>query len=62
MKKNILIITAVFPPEPVTSATLNYDLAVALSLDYNVTVLTPRPSRPAGFDFSSIKHEDNLRF
>lgn len=53
--KNILIISAVFPPEPVTSATLNYDMAVALSEEYNVTVLTPKPSRPAGFDFTKIQ-------
>lgn len=62
MKKNILIITAVFPPEPVTSATLNYDLAVALSKKNNVTVLTPRPSRPAGFDFSNIIANEDKRF
>lgn len=53
--KNILIISAVFPPEPVTSATLNYDLALALSEEFNVTVLTPKPSRPAGFDFTKIQ-------
>lgn len=62
MKKNVLIITAVFPPEPVTSAILNYDLAVALSEKYNVTVLTPIPSRPAGFDFSKIENADNEKF
>ena len=62
MKKNVLIITAVFPPEPVTSATLNYDLAVTLSKKYNVTVLTPRPSRPAGFDFSTIIVSKNKGF
>ncbi len=62
MKKNVLIITAVFPPEPVTSATLNYDLAVALSEKYNVTVLTPHPSRPAGFDFSNIIVDKNKGF
>lgn len=61
-KNNILIITAVFPPEPLTSATLNYDLAVALSEKYNVTVLTPRPSRPVGFDFSNIKANENKKF
>lgn len=60
--KNVLIISGVFPPEPVTSATLNYDLAVALSKEYNVTVLTPRPSRPAGFDFSTIKPTEEKRF
>lgn len=62
MKKNVLIISAVFPPEPVTSATLNYDLAVALSKDYNVTVLTPKPSRPAGFEFSKIQTIEDKRF
>lgn len=62
MKKNILIITAVFPPEPVTSAILNYDLAVALSDKYNVTVLTPKPSRPSGFDFSNVEPVSDNRF
>lgn len=60
--KNILIISAVFPPEPVTSATLNYDLTVALSKEYNVTVLTPKPTRPAGFDFSKIQQTEEKRF
>ena len=62
MKKNVLIITAVFPPEPVTSATLNYDLAVGLSEKYNVTVLTPKPSRPSGFDFSKVNKDIDKRF
>lgn len=52
--KNILIVTAVFPPEPVTSATLNYDLASKLASSYNVVVLKPTPSRPAGFDFANL--------
>lgn len=60
--KNIIIISAVFPPEPLTSATLNYDLAVALSEKYNVTVLTPKPSRPVGFDFSNKEKSDDNRF
>lgn len=62
MSKRIVIVSAVFPPEPVTSATLNYDLAVALSKEYDVTVLTPKPSRPAGFYFSTIKPAEELRF
>lgn len=49
--KNILIISAVFPPEQVTSAYLNYDLAKALSKDSDVTVLRPRPTRPIGATF-----------
>ena len=46
MHKKILIISAVFPPEQVTSAFLNYDLAKALAKDYKVTVLRPKPTRP----------------
>ena len=46
--KNILIISAVFHPEPLTSAMMNYDLAVELAKEHNVTVLRPKPSRPIG--------------
>lgn len=46
--KNILIISAVFHPEPLTSAMMNYDLAVELAKEHNVTVLKPKPSRPMG--------------
>lgn len=53
MKKNILIVSGVFPPEPLTSSYMNYDLATALSVDYNVTVLRPKPTRPLGADYSS---------
>lgn len=51
-KKRILIVSSVFPPEPVTSANLNYDLAVRLSENYDVTVIHPEPSRPAGKQYS----------
>lgn len=51
MAKSILIISGVFPPEQVTSAFLNYDLAKALSKDYKVTVLRPKPTRPIGATF-----------
>lgn len=51
MQKKLLIISAVFPPEQVTSAYLNYDLAKALAKDYKVTVLRPRPTRPIGTSF-----------
>lgn len=46
----ILIITAVFPPEPVVSATISYDLAAALAEDHTVTVICPPPTRPLGYD------------
>ena len=51
-KPHILIVSAVFPPEPVVSASLSFDLATKLSNQYKVTVLCPKPSRPKGFDFS----------
>lgn len=57
-KKQVLIISAVFPPEQVTSAYLNYDLAKKLSGEYNVIVLRPRPSRPIGTNFDEIEWVD----
>lgn len=48
---NILIISGVFVPEPLTSAQMNYDLAVELAKKHKVTVLRPRPSRPIGKDY-----------
>lgn len=59
MMKKILIISAVFPPEQVTSALMNYDLARALSNDYDVTVLRPYPTRPIGmkFDYDGLNDE-----
>ena len=58
MKKKILIISAVFPPEQVTSAFLNYDLAHELAKEYEVTVLRPYPTRPIGAKFESAEVED----
>lgn len=48
-----------FPPEQVTSALMNYDLARALSKDYDVTVLRPYPTRPIGmkFDYTGMGDE-----
>ena len=58
MRKGILLVSAVFPPEQVTSAYLNYDLAKALSADYDVTVLRPRPTRPLGVSFPDNEWSD----
>ena len=58
MRKGILLVSAVFPPEQVTSAYLNYDLAKALSADYKVTVLRPRPTRPLGVSFPDKEWSD----
>lgn len=59
MMKKILIISAVFPPEQVTSALLNYDLAKELSKTYQVTVLRPYPTRPIGmkFEYAGMENE-----
>lgn len=50
----ILIVSAVFPPEPVVSANLSLDLALLFSDRYKITVISPKPTRPMGYDFSSI--------
>lgn len=49
---NILIISAVFPPEPVVSASLSKDIAFELAKENKVTVLCPNPTRPHGFNFT----------
>lgn len=50
--KRVLIISAVYPPEPVVSARLSSDLYHSLKgKGYKVSVLHPKPSRPNGFDF-----------
>ena len=59
MRKHILIISAVFPPEQVTSAFLNYDLAHELAKKYDVTVLRPYPTRPIGAKFESTEVNDS---
>lgn len=48
----VIIVSAVFPPEPVVSAKLSYDIANRLNrCGEKVIVLTPRPSRPLNFAF-----------
>ena len=49
----ILLISAVFPPEPVVSALLSSDLAAELTKRHDVVVLCPRPTRPHGFRFEN---------
>jgi len=58
MRKQIFIVSAVFPPEQVTSAFLNYDLAHELAKEYDVTVLRPYPTRPIGAKFNNADVED----
>ena len=49
--KNILIISAVFHPEPLTSSMMNFDLAEELGKGNRVTILRPKPSRPIGKEY-----------
>lgn len=58
--KKLLIISAVFPPEPVVSANLSFDIASALTDKYKVTVLSPPPTRPLGFKFKASTHANNF--
>lgn len=44
----ILVLSGVFPPEPVVSAVLSITIARALSYEHDVTVLSPMPTRPNG--------------
>lgn len=62
--KMIVIVSAVFPPEPVVSAIISYDLARKLAEEgeQKVIVLCPKPTRPNGklldvIDFSQEKFE-----
>ena len=58
--KKILIISCVFPPEPVVSAQLSVDIAEGLSKNNVVTVLSPKPTRPLNFKFNS--HFERMDF
>jgi len=57
---SILIISAVFPPEPVVAATLARDLADELAQYHDVVVISPQPTRPDGFHFKS--NIDSLKY
>lgn len=53
--RKILIVSALFPPEPVVSAMLSRDIAQRLAKDNSVVVLCPQPSRPDGYQFENIE-------
>ena len=58
---NIVLVTALYPPEPVVSAQISADLANYLeSQGHNVTVLCPFPTRPAGFRFENISDNRDI--
>lgn len=48
----ILIATALFPPEPVVSAKIASDLTTHLAHKYQVTAISPKPTRPYGLQFN----------
>ena len=59
----VLLVSAVYPPEPVVSANLSYDISQKIQQDgWGVVVLSPRPSRPLNYSFPqkdkhfSVKH------
>ena len=60
MNKKILIVTAVFSPEPVVSAKLSEQIASDLSLLNQVTVIAPNPTRPLNFKLEKKEHQTNL--
>ncbi len=53
--KRTLIISPVFPPEPVVSAKLSLDIANSISEKGSVAVITQKSSRPFGFKFDAAE-------
>lgn len=53
----ILIITAVFPPEPVVSAQISKDLADTMSFTNQIIVICPKPTRPVGLSYEIEESE-----
>lgn len=60
MKDNILVVSALFPPEPVVSASLSIDIVNTLASTNKVIVISPRPSRPFGIKFNSNNQKKSL--
>lgn len=55
---NVLIVSAVFPPEPVVSSQVSFDIAEDLrNRGDSVTVICPKPTRPFGYSNLSIATE-----
>lgn len=60
MKDTILVVSALFPPEPVVSAYLSNDIVNKLILISKVVVISPRPSRPFGLKFNLDNQIDKI--
>tara|TARA_R110001592_G_scaffold316102_3_gene592326 strand:+ start:13891 stop:15048 length:1158 start_codon:yes stop_codon:yes gene_type:complete len=57
----VLILTALFPPEPVVSSMMSKDLYEELKKrGHEVRVFCPRPSRPLGFRHGTRKTDSNV--
>jgi len=52
-----LLVSAVFPPEPVVSAQISNDLANAMLVRNDIVVICPRPTRPAGMKYEMVESE-----
>ena len=56
---NVLIVSAIYPPEPVVSAQTSAQIATALRANgHAVRVVTNFPNRPAGKLFPGIRRKD----
>lgn len=58
--KKILVVSSVYPPEPVISAKVSFDIARKLTESNRVTVICPHPSRPLGYEFGKIVDEEKI--
>ena len=58
--KKILVVSSVYPPEPVISAKVSFDIARKLAESNRVTVICPHPSRPLGYEFDKIVDEEKI--
>jgi len=54
-KSKILIVSAVFPPEPVVSALITKDIADELVKKHEIVIICPNPTRPIGYDFDKAQ-------
>ncbi len=63
MKKNIVIVSCVAPPETVVAGRVNYDICEYLSSKGNhITFITPFPSRPLGkFELNKMNKSEIVR-
>lgn len=59
---NILLVSYIFYPEPIAMSAIVEDMALQLSKDHQVTVLTSKPCRPLGYNLPEKKDKENWTF